>query len=144
VFVSFAANRRIHGQWQSAARSRFVDELSPEHVEIITEVGLGLGPAFGSGAAASPGWTASSPGWGAAWNQSQMGRAGRQPLLIESARVPLRGQEVPKVGGFSVGDRVFHQKFGYGTIRKVEDNRLEISFEHAGDKKVMDAFVQRA
>jgi DNA helicase-2/ATP-dependent DNA helicase PcrA len=143
VFVSFAANRRIHGQWQSAARSRFVDELSPDHVEIITELGLGLGPAFGSGAA-SPGWTAASPGWGAAWNQSQMGRAGRQPLLIESARVPLRGREVPKVGGFSVGDRVFHQKFGYGTIRKVEDNRLEINFEHAGDKKVMDAFVQRA
>ena len=73
-----------------------------------------------------------------------MGRAGRQPLLIESARVPLRGQEVPKVGGFSVGDRVFHQKFGYGTIRKVEDNRLDINFEHAGDKKVMDAFVQHA
>ena len=147
AFVSFAANRRIHGQWQSAARSRFVDELSPDHVEIITETGLGFGPAFGSGAA-SPGWTAASPRgtniWGTAWNQSQMGRAGRQPLLIESARVPLRGQEVPKVGGFSVGDRVFHQKFGYGTIRKVEDNRLDINFEHAGDKKVMDAFVQRA
>src|SRR4029077_13645899 len=122
VFVSFAANRRIHGQWQSAARSRFVDELSPEHVELINETGVGVAPAFGSGAAASPGWTAASPGWGADWNQSQMGRAGRQPLLIESARVPLRGQEVPKVGGFSVGDRVFHQKFGYGTIRKVEDN----------------------
>jgi DNA helicase-2/ATP-dependent DNA helicase PcrA len=143
VFVSFAANRRIHGQWQSAARSRFVDELSPDHVEIITELGLGLGPAFGSGAA-SPGWTSASPGWGAAWNQSQMGRAGRQPLLIESARVPLRGQEIRKVGGFSVGDRVFHQKFGYGTVQKVEDNKLAINFEHAGEKKVMDAFVERA
>jgi DNA helicase-2/ATP-dependent DNA helicase PcrA len=39
---------------------------------------------------------------------------------------------------------VFHQKFGYGTVRSVEDNRLEINFEHAGDKKVMDAFVERA
>ena len=44
----------------------------------------------------------------------------------------------------SVGDRVFHQKFGYGIIRVVEDNKLEINFEHAGDKKVMDAFVERA
>src|SRR5437773_527928 len=144
AFVSFAANRRIHGQWQSSARSRFVDELSPDHVEIVTELGLGMGAAFGSGTASAPGWTAASPGWGAAWNQSQMGRAGRQPLLIESARVPLRGQEVPKVGGVSVGGRGLHQKFGYGTIRKVEDNRLDIHFEHAGDKKVMDAFVQRA
>ena len=73
-----------------------------------------------------------------------MGRAGRQPLLIESARVPLRGQEIRKVGGFAVGDRVFHQKFGYGTVRVVEDNKLAIDFEHAGDKKVMDAFVQKA
>ena len=147
AFVSFAANRRIHGQWQSAARSRFVDELSPEHVEIVTELGLGMAPSFGSGLAASPAWNGASAGgspWGAAWNQSHMARAGRQPLLIESARVPLRGQEVPKVGGFSVGDRVFHQKFGYGTIRKVEDNKLDINFEHAGDKKVMDAFVERA
>src|SRR6195256_2781541 len=77
VFVSFAANRRIHGQWQSAARSRFIDELSPDHVEIITE--MGLGPAAAS-AGTSPGWTAASPGWGAAWSQSQMGRAGRQSL----------------------------------------------------------------
>ena len=147
AFVSFAGNRRIHGQWQSAARSRFVDELSPEHVEIVTELGLGMAPSFGSGLAASPAWNGASAGgspWGAAWNQSHMARAGRQPLLIESARVPLRGQEVPKVGGFSVGDRVFHQKFGYGTIRKVEDNKLDINFEHAGDKKVMDAFVERA
>ncbi len=147
IFVSFAANRRIHGQWQSAARSRFVDELSPDHVEIITELGLGLGPAFGSGTA-STGWTAASPAanstWGAAWSQSRMGRAGRQPLLIESARVPLRGQEIRKVGGFAVGDRVFHQKFGYGTVQRVEDNKLAINFEHAGEKKVMDAFVERA
>ncbi len=68
----------------------------------------------------------------------------RPPLVIESVRVPGRGQEVRKVGGFSVGDRVFHQKFGYGVIRAVEDNKLAIDFEHAGDKKVMDAFVERA
>jgi DNA helicase-2/ATP-dependent DNA helicase PcrA len=58
--------------------------------------------------------------------------------------VPARGQEIKKIGGFAVGDRVFHQKFGYGTVRAVEDNKLAIDFEHAGDKKVMDAFVERA
>ena len=55
-----------------------------------------------------------------------------------------KGAEIRKVGGFSVGDRVFHQKFGYGLIRTVEDNKLEIAFDKAGDKKVMDAFVERA
>ena len=71
-------------------------------------------------------------------------RNARPPLLIESGRAPPRGQEVRKVGGFAIGDRVFHQKFGYGVIQAVDDNKLEINFEHAGDKKVMDAFVERA
>jgi DNA helicase-2/ATP-dependent DNA helicase PcrA len=145
AFVSFAANRRIHGQWQSSARSRFIDELPAAQVEIVTEMGLGAAPAWGSrNTAGSTGWAGMSPGWGAAWNQNQTARAMRQPLLIESARPPVRGQDVPKIGGFAIGDRVFHQKFGYGTVRAVEDNKLAIDFEHAGDKKVMDAFVQRA
>jgi DNA helicase-2/ATP-dependent DNA helicase PcrA len=135
AFVSFAANRRIHGQWQSTARSRFIDELPSDHIEFVAEPGLG--PA--------PGWApAGAANWGTSWNDMQTGRAARRPLLIESTRIPLRGQEIPKVGGFAIGDRVFHQKFGYGTVRAVEDNRLEINFEHAGDKKVMDAFVERA
>jgi DNA helicase-2/ATP-dependent DNA helicase PcrA len=140
ALVSFAANRRIHGQWQSAARSRFVDELPASEIEMNTEPGLG-----GAG-----GWAANSP-WGSNWNAARSGGGERMmhtpprpPLLIETSRVPGRGQEVPKVGGFSVGDRVFHQKFGYGVIREIEDNKLAIDFEQAGEKKVMDAFVERA
>jgi DNA helicase-2/ATP-dependent DNA helicase PcrA len=64
--------------------------------------------------------------------------------LIESGRVPRRGEEIRRVGGFAVGGRVFHQKFGYGTITNVEDNKLAIHFDVAGDKKVMDAYVERA
>jgi DNA helicase-2/ATP-dependent DNA helicase PcrA len=139
VFVSFTANRRIHGQWQSAARSRFVDELPKAQVDLVTEPGLGP----------TTGWAGSSPGWGGMWNTMANevrggGRPQRAPLLVANSRPPSRGQEVPKVGGFAVGDRVFHQKFGYGTVRTVEDNKLAIEFEHAGDKRVMDAFVERA
>ena len=144
VYVSFAANRRIHGQWQSTARSRFIDELPAAQTEIVTEMGLGATPAWGAASGNSGGWAGSSPGWGTDWNRMQSAQTLRQPLMIESARVPLRGQEVRKIGGFAVGDRVFHQKFGYGVVRRVEDNKLSIDFEHAGDKKVMDAFVERA
>jgi DNA helicase II / ATP-dependent DNA helicase PcrA len=139
--VSFAANRRIHGQWQASARSRFVDELPKDQIEIETEMGMGPG----AGWAASP---AANAAWGSTWAegyQSPMRKSlPRPPLVIEGSRPPPRGQVVKRVGGFSVGDRVFHQKFGYGVIRTVEDNKLEINFEHAGDKKVMDAFVERA
>jgi DNA helicase-2/ATP-dependent DNA helicase PcrA len=104
---------------------------------------MGMGP--GAGWAASP---AANAAWGATWNEGYRGgyqkSLPRPPLVIQGSKPPLRGQEVKKVGGFSVGDRVFHQKVGYGTIRVVEDNKLEIAFEKAGDKKVMDAFVERA
>ena len=41
----------------------------------------------------------------------------------------------------SVGMRIFHGKFGYGTIEAIEGNKLEIEFEHAGKKRVLDTFV---
>jgi DNA helicase II / ATP-dependent DNA helicase PcrA len=148
ALVSFTANRRIHGQWQAAARSRFVDELPEAQIDMVTEVGLGAAPAWGGASSGSAGWTrsapGSSPGWGADWERARDARNARRPLLIESAPPPKRGQDIPTVGGFSIGDRVFHQKFGYGTVRVVEDNKLSIDFEKAGDKKVMDAFVEHA
>ena len=125
--VSFAANRRIHGQWQSAMRSRFVDELPAEHVEIVAELGLQPGGAGGGG-------------WRTAFDLP-FAPAARRPLLVESMPAPRRGVEVRRVGGFAVGDRVFNQKFGYGTVTEVEGNRLAIHFDAAGDKKIMDAYV---
>jgi DNA helicase II / ATP-dependent DNA helicase PcrA len=130
--ISFAANRRIHGQWISTIRSRFVDELPSEHIEVMAELGLQPGS-----------------GWGADWvNAMEVPAAprtpSRRPLLIESVPVPRRGEEVRRVGGFAVGNRVFHQKFGYGTVTQVEDNKLAIHFDVAGEKKVMDAYVERA
>ncbi len=134
-YVSFAANRRIHGQWQSAIRSRFVDELPAEHVEFVAEPGL---DARASGFAAG--------NWGSPLDlpRAQPWAERRRPLLIDSGPAPRRGGEIPRVGGFSAGDRVFHQKFGYGAVTAVEDNKLAIRFEHAGDKKILDAFVEHA
>ncbi len=138
AYVSFAANRRIHGQWQSAIRSRFVDELPAEHVEFVAEPGLDMRAA---------GFGASTWGGGIDLPQAPPARPWaerRPPLLIESAPAPRRGTEVRRVGGFAVGDRVFHQKFGYGAVTAVEDNKLAIYFEHAGDKNVLDAYVEHA
>ena len=138
-YVSFAANRRIHGQWQSAMRSRFVDELPQEHIEVVAEPGLQPGAARGA---------MFGGGWGAAIDLPSAAPASpwaerRRPALIEAGPVPRRGEEIRRVGGFKVSDRVFHQKFGYGIITAVEDNKLGIRFDHAGDKKVMDAYVER-
>jgi DNA helicase-2/ATP-dependent DNA helicase PcrA len=144
--ISFAANRRIHGQWQSAIPSRFVDELPKENVEVLAEPGLSPrrnalegGHDWFGGAGFAP--------------RADFSRADfRRPAdlygrprgaVIEGRAVPIRPQEVRRVGGFTPGDRVFHQKFGYGRVRLVEDNKLTIDFEHAGEKKVMDSFVEK-
>jgi DNA helicase-2/ATP-dependent DNA helicase PcrA len=141
--ISFAANRRIHGQWQAAIPSRFVGELPQDGIEILTEPGLQTTRhenyggrsdwGFGSG-----GFAGSSAGGGRGQSFGL-----RRPPLIEARGEPARGAELRRVGGFSPGDRVFHQKFGYGTVQSVEDNKLAIAFDKAGDKKVMDAFVEK-
>ena len=135
ALISFAANRRVHGQWLNSIRSRFVDELPVEHIEITAELGL------------QPGAAAWSSEWGSTAEVvqpsfRQPGGALRRPLLIENGPVPRRGEEIRMVGGFWVGNRVFHQKFGYGTVTEVADNRLTVHFDLAGDKKVMDAYVE--
>jgi DNA helicase II / ATP-dependent DNA helicase PcrA len=145
--ISFAANRRIHGQWQAAIPSRFIAELPRDGIEILTEPGLQTSRhenyggrsdwGFGSGGGGS-----AQGSWGAGRSSQSFGL--RRPPLIEARGNPVRGAELKRVGGFSPGDRVFHQKFGYGTIQSVEDNKLAIAFEKAGDKKVMDAFVEKA
>jgi DNA helicase-2/ATP-dependent DNA helicase PcrA len=141
AYVSFAANRRIHGQWQNTIRSRFVDELPTEHVEIVAELGLQPAASWDSG------WTSAiEVPLAAPWRPAA---APRRALLANTGLantgpVPRRGEELRRVGGFSVGGRVFHQKFGYGTITAVEDNKLAVHFDVAGDKKIMDAFVEHA
>jgi DNA helicase-2/ATP-dependent DNA helicase PcrA len=44
---------------------------------------------------------------------------------------------------YARGERVFHQKFGYGRITAIEGNKLTVDFEKAGQKRVLDSFVAR-
>ena len=123
-------------------RSRFIDELPDEHIEIVAELGLGRRRP------GTPRWrrgrVAPSPGWAAPGTRRAPAPPRPPPLLDQTAAAPPRGQEVRRVGGFAIGDRVFHQKFGYGTVRCGRGQQARDRFRHAGDKKVMDAFVEHA
>ena len=143
--IFFAANRRIHGSWQSAIPSRFIDELPPAHVEVLADTGLyGGGSSFDDSVGFSN--TYSTPGW-----RRMQGRFGDNagggfnrttaPIDVQAELVTTSD---PEVSSFAIGERVFHQKFGYGIIEDTEGNKLDINFDKAGNKKVIDRFVERA
>ena len=135
--ICFTANRRIYNQWLSCVPSRFVDELPPDHVEVTSEPGL---------YAAQPGlsddegddWVAPRQGRGPGYQRLRAARR-QGGQVIEGRATTVESAK----STFQVGERVFHQKFGYGAVQSVDGDKLEIAFEKAGSKKVMDSFVER-
>ncbi len=151
--ISFAANRMVYGRWTSQLPSRFVDELPLAHVEPQSDTGYygassGMkeaksrwdeAPSFGGGY--------SSPGW----KRAQTYTAAQTPKPAYARRAVIEGEgrliataDPKAASGWSRGDRVFHQKFGYGHVRAVEGNKLVVTFDKAGEKKVIDTFVEKA
>ena len=152
--VSFAQNRRNRGLWQAAAPSRFIDELPEDHVEVVEAKS-----AYGGGGAArlnpygrsrfdepaagfQSGYT--TPGWQRAkeqWSREDRSSKPRVPLTLEGELV---ASSTGHASSYAPGERVFHQKFGYGRVAEVEGNKLTIDFDKAGRKRVVDSFVARA
>ncbi len=167
AFIWFASNRRIHGLWQSSVPSRFIEELPADQIEIVEQ-----GPSYGGygvgGMGGSYGMsrfdkaepftnTYETPGW----QRAQRNRAGQGDMFGGSRRgnrstashnrpggpLEIDGELVAKSvtpsSEYSLGERVFHLKFGYGKISAIEGNKLTIDFDKAGTKRVIDSFVER-
>jgi DNA helicase-2/ATP-dependent DNA helicase PcrA len=141
--ISFASNRRVYGQWQSQLPSRFIDELPASHVEVLTPPGLYGG---GFGAAASYGASTiedratkadvyNSPGW-----RRMQDRAATRPVAQprEARGVTI---DLSAISSYTLGDRVFHTKFGYGAVIGIEGDKLDVEFDKAGVKKIVARFV---
>jgi len=146
AMISFAANRRIFNQWQSAIPSRFVGELPADHVEITVAAGLwggaGSGATSGGLAEAAAGWdqTGRGPGFRRLRAARGPGRRGEGAIEGRAGMV----EDDPPARGIGLGARVFHQKFGYGKVLVVDGHKLRVGFEKAGTKKVMASFVEKA
>jgi DNA helicase-2/ATP-dependent DNA helicase PcrA len=144
--ISFAANRRVHGSWQSALPSRFIKEIPEGHVDATVDEGFygGYAGFRDNENAASFGSTYDSPGWKRAQaNRAAQGSYRTRPPLIEAQAWSAQTSD-PGASAYNRGDRVFHQKFGYGRVTFVEGNKLTVDFDKAGEKRVIDQFVSRA
>ena len=145
--ISFVANRRIFGQWQSALPSRFIDELPEEHVEILTPPGL-YGGSFGAAAPNISSFsengednesdTYNSPGWRRMKNKSRtnetFGNDNKDIITIDTTAVETK----------DLTKRIFHQKFGYGQVLSTDGDKLTILFEKAGEKKILAKYIVSA
>ena len=143
-FIFHAANRRIYGQWTSSIPSRFVGELPAEHVEHETSMtgGESLWRANWSERADPFADLARGAGRGPGWQRAATGGGfDRTPPRVLEARASAVSLGNKGRTDIALGQRVFHSKFGYGTVAQIEGNKLEIDFEHAGRKRVLDSFV---
>jgi DNA helicase II / ATP-dependent DNA helicase PcrA len=135
AIISHAHSRRVYGNWTSTIPSRFVDELPPDDIDVAEEPA----PFADQG-----GFRGGFSDW-ARDSGYRLPRAGAQPPARRFPTIDGHAFEVqprPRpVSPFAVGERVFHQKFGYGLVLAVDNDKLEIDFEQAGTKKVMDSFV---
>ncbi|MXO87718.1 AAA family ATPase [Altererythrobacter aestuarii] len=149
--ILHAANRRIYGQWTSSIPSRFVEELPEDTVEVETTL-------TGGASMWRANWSESEdpfahvstsrpersqqrgPGWQRAL---ATGYDNKPKRLAEPGRSAASFAAKPR-SDVAIGARVFHDKFGYGTVMGQDGNKLEIEFEKSGTKRVIDSFVQTA
>ncbi len=125
AIVSHADNRRIYGNWQRSIPSRFLEELPDDEVEVTGSASL----ARDSRIAAATSFSGQFP------------LVARRTRVIEAWEQPARPARPDAI---PVGTRVFHQKFGHGTVTAVDDDKLDVAFDKAGDKRVLDRFVEKA
>jgi DNA helicase-2/ATP-dependent DNA helicase PcrA len=164
--IWFVSNRRIHGLWQSTMPSRFLDELPNAHVDVAEPdmsyggygtsrfdraAAAGAGPFAGT--YQTPGWKraqanrtdATRTNWGTrsghAVERIAYGETGPRGRTIEGELIARSTADTPSP--FSVGDRVFHMKFGNGNVAAIDGNKLTVDFDKAGQKRVLDGFVER-
>jgi DNA helicase-2/ATP-dependent DNA helicase PcrA len=168
--IYFASNRRIHGMWNSTIPSRFVDELPEDHVEVLeSPAGFSKAGGFGNSRFEGGGFggsTYNTPGWQRAQgraagnatntrNSSNGDHSGFSEQANPYQAAPQRrvttlieGEVVAHSTGtassYSEGERVFHIKFGNGSVSAVDGNKLTIDFDKAGRKMVLETFVARS
>jgi ATP-dependent DNA helicase UvrD/PcrA len=143
--ISFAQNRRTHGQWQSAAPSRFIDELPADHVDIMESLSYGGYARNNQPNRFQARETVAEDMYSEPrWNKNSSGRgAGKAKRVITTIEGSARRIKKTHRSAYELGERVFHQKFGYGAVSSIEGDKLTIDFEKAGEKRVVESFVEK-
>ncbi|GGD63241.1 ATP-dependent helicase [Croceicoccus mobilis] len=149
--IMHAANRRIYGQWTSSIPSRFVEELPEDMIDMESTMtgGASLWRAnfseredpFAHVAAAQPARTMTR---GPGFRRASSGDYDPAPKRIRETHRSAASFAAKPRTDIAIGQRVFHDKFGYGEVLSQEGNKLEIAFEGGSTKRLLDSFVKPA
>ncbi len=119
VFISHAATRRIYGNWVNATPSRFINEIPNDLLDIASQSAM------------------VQAGRSRHWDSSGFIHKARKSHKFERMVQSESGELL------TCGDRIFHNKFGYGKIVNIDGHKLDIEFEQGDTKRVMDSFVEK-
>jgi len=152
--IFFAGTRQVFGQWQSSLPSRFIDELPAQHIEMESAQGLygnKSNRGWDNDEQSEAGYYSSSgnkygPGWDRAksWKAEQSNYDYSKLRTVNATPKRAKKTKARTISDYAIGERVFHEKFGYGIIEDIEGNKLQVEFDKAGAKRVIDSFVTRA
>ena len=152
--IYFASNRRIRGLWQPTTPSRFIDNLPAAHVQVAEAPGSSQYGSYGISRFSNLDSYDSdyvTPGWQRAKSRpfeegAHSPSASRNKYSASSKKNPIINGEILSRSStsshFVAGARVFHQKFGPGTVVAVDGNKLTVDFDKAGRKMVLESFLQ--
>ncbi len=139
--ISYADNRLVFGDWKSRMPSRFINDLPDanvkeisqsntfqyEHDETAWDSQLEV-QAAGADVYNSPGWRRLASRGGANEIDPAPKKSKSRMIAEDSSQ-------------FDVGQRIFHQKFGYGSILTIDGDKVEVDFEKSGQKKLLASFI---
>jgi DNA helicase-2/ATP-dependent DNA helicase PcrA len=125
LYLSYSQTRLLHGQTRYNVRSRFFDELPEGALKWLTPKNQSFG--------------GSAFGFGMGYPTSRGGYAGSASRGSETfANPPVPAQRAEPAHGLRAGMKVFHAKFGEGTVLTLEGNgqdaRAHINFPRHGQK----------
>lgn len=147
AIILHAASRQIYGQWQNPIPSRFLDELPEAHIE--RQSALASGAHQQDTVHMQPvAWNRGSSGYGPGWRRAgsrheSLAQKRARSRTVEGSARPL-GSKPEAQTDFAVGERVFHEKFGYGVIEDIDGDKLDVNFETSGQKRIIGTFLEPA
>ena len=143
AFISHVASRLLYGSWINPLPSRFLEELPDAH--IARHSTIGNGPGSGARLGGRNHDFERQERIPPLWQQIQAGQ--RRSFGHSSSPRQIEGKSTlvaspRRDGELNIGDRVVHEKFGIGTVRRVDHDKLEVAFDKKGTLKIMARFVK--